>query len=496
MRTDNGEVDPQFAGTGLSIAIIGAGFSGLGLGIRLKQAGYENFTIYEQADGVGGTWRANTYPGCGCDVPSHLYSFSFAPKADWSSIYPGQAEILEYLESLVSKFGLEPHIRFRTEIKRCSFDEAHSRWRLVAENGEDSFADILVGATGPLSKPDDKKFEGMESFKGRIFHSAEWDHAVDLSGKTVALIGTGASAIQIAPAILPRTKRLFLFQRTPPWIFPRLDRAYSSDERRRFARQPWLRRLYRTAIYWKLESRAMSFLGSERIRKIGVRWAKQFIADSIPNPALRQKVTPDYELGCKRVLISDDYYSALNDSKLELVDEAVARFDTHGVMTRSGRHVPVDVAILATGFRATEFVSPLIVEGRDGADLSTLWRKAAESYLGTTVHHFPNLFTLVGPNTGLGHNSIIFMLEAQIHYVMQCIRRMGAGEFKRFEVLPRVQEGFVERIQADMTKTVWLSGCKSWYQSDDGRVFTLWPGFTWQYWLRTRRFRDGDYKLD
>jgi len=475
----------------LPIAILGAGFSGLGMAIRLKQAGIDSFTIFEAADGIGGTWRDNTYPGCACDVPSHLYSFSFERKADWTRKYSGQAEILEYLEHCVAKYGIAPHLRLSTRIARAVWE--NDEWVLTSERGEIFRARVVITGTGPLSRPNVPDLPGLDRFRGAAFHSARWDHSYDFRGKRVAVVGTGASAIQFVPEIAKEVEALHLYQRTPPWVVPKPDRAFRDVEKRVLARSALYAWLYRNAVYWSRESFAMGFVVDKRLMTVMEYFAKQHIERSIEDPALRAKVTPSYTLGCKRILISNDYYPALAQGNVSLHTTNVAALDENGVIDGEGTRRDVDAIVFGTGFDATDFLAPMEVVGRDGRDVNAAWKDGAEAYFGMSVAGFPNFFMLVGPNTGLGHNSIVFMIEAQVHYVMQCIERLQREDLRYLDVRTDRQREFNARIQERMKNAVWQSGCKSWYLEQSGKNSTLWPGFTFEYWLRTRRVDRADY---
>jgi len=477
------------------VAVIGSGFAGLGMAIRLKQAGITSFVVLEKAGDLGGTWRDNAYPGAACDVPSHLYCYSFEPKADWSRIFAPQAEILGYLRHCAEKHGLGAHIRFHSTVVRASWDDEAQLWRLALSDGTTLTALALVSGKGGLHVPAYPAIEGLDRFAGRAFHSAEWDHGCDLAGKRVAVIGTGASAIQVVPAIAERVARLHLFQRTPPWIMPRADRAYSALEQAIFAHVPAAQWLHRQRIYWSLEPRALGFVVDQRIMSLAEAAGRRFIAQSIADPQLRAAVTPHYTAGCKRILLSDDYYPALTRPNVELVTDAVRAIAPRAVVTADGREREVDAIVLCTGFRATDYLYGMTITGRGGRDLAAEWRDGARAHLGITVHGFPNLFLLMGPNTGLGHNSMIFMIEAQIGYALQAIQQLAGGRARSLEVRAEVQRAFDEALQARLAKSVWASGCQSWYLEPSGRNSTIWPGFTVEYWARTRRFAPGDHVL-
>jgi cation diffusion facilitator CzcD-associated flavoprotein CzcO len=475
----------------LDVAIIGAGFSGLCMAIKLKESGYQSFKIFEKASDLGGTWRDNRYPGCACDVPSHLYSFSFEQNPDWSRSFSPQAEIWRYMKACAGKHGILPHMRFNAGVASALYDESAQLWRLRLKDGETVTARTVVSGIGALHLPAFPKLKGLESFAGRSFHSSEWDESYDLTGKRVAVIGTGASAVQIVPNIADKVATLALFQRTPSWILPRMDRAYADKTKNRFRNFPFLQRLLRNVIYWVLESRALGFISKPGILKPAEKMARDYIARTIPDPALRAKLTPDYAIGCKRILISDDFYPALARPNVELVTDAIKEVTPQGIVTEDGKLRELDAIVFATGFRATELLSEMPVTGRGGRKLADDWKDGAQAYYGIAVAGYPNFFMLLGPNTGLGHNSVIFMIEAQVRYVMDCLR-WGAGEV---EVRADVQRDFNATIRAKMDRTVWKSGCRSWYLNADGSNSTIWPGFTVDYWWKTRRARRGDFEV-
>lgn len=477
------------------VVIAGSGFAGLCMGIRLKQAGIDSFTIYEQADGIGGTWYANNYPGAACDVQSFLYSFSFEPKHDWTRMFGPQAEILGYLNHCVDKYGLRPHIRLNSELTAARFDDASGLWTVTINGREKVQAHAVVSCIGGLSRPILPDIPGIDSFQGKKFHSARWDHGYDLAGKNVAVIGTGASAIQIVPQLAPIAKQLKLFQRTPPWIMPKPDREISGLERSLFRRFPALQRLFRRAIYWGLEARAIAFVQQPRMLRLAQNVARLHLRRQVKDPALRAKLTPNYTMGCKRVLISNDYYPALTRPNVEVVTEGIAEITPRGVRTRDGAEHAVDAIVFGTGFQAAEAMSPFAVTGRGGRDLNEVWREGPEAYLGAAVSGFPNMFMIVGPNTGLGHSSMVFMIESQAQYVLSAIQALRDPAVKFLDLKPDVQQRYNERLQKQMAGTVWATGgCVSWYQTASGKNTTLWPGFTFRFRQLTRRLRPEDYE--
>jgi cation diffusion facilitator CzcD-associated flavoprotein CzcO len=483
------------------VAILGAGFAGLAMGVRLKQAGLESFTIHEKASGVGGTWRDNSYPGAGCDIPSHLYSFSFDRKADWSRHYVEQPEILRYIEGCVDRFGLGPHVRFGSEIASARFVESAEAgepagvWRLTTTKGETSTTDVVVSGLGQLNRPSTPEIPGLADFAGKVFHSARWDHAHDLDGARVAVIGSGASAIQFVPRIAPRVGGLHLFQRSPNWILSRSDAAYADLTKAAFRRVPGLERAHRAGIFWAHEARGLALAGlSGRVIRVLVeRAARKHLEEHVADPALRAALTPDYPIGCKRVLISDDYYPALTRPNVEVVTAPIARIDRGGVVTTDGRRVDADTIIFATGFAARDFLAPLDIAGRGGARLSETWRYGAEAYLGAMVAGFPNLFMLYGPNTNLGHNSIIFMIECQVHWILRCLGELDARRRTWIDVRRDAMLASNLALDERLRDTVWAAGCESWYKTDGGKVTNNWPGLAARYWLATRRPRFQDF---
>jgi cation diffusion facilitator CzcD-associated flavoprotein CzcO len=468
------------------VVIIGAGFGGLGMGIELVRAGIHDFVILDKGDDVGGCWRENRYPGAACDVPSHLYSFSFEPQSTWSRKFAPQAEILTYLAHCADRYGLRPHLRLNAEVRAAEFDAASGEWVVETTDEKRLRARFLVTACGQLSRPAYPRIPGLDRFGGVRFHSAHWNHAYDLTGKRVAVIGTGASAIQFVPAIAPAVGQLHLFQRSAAYVLPKPDREYCALERSVYRWLPALLALSRGKIYLTNESRALAFFYYPRLLDL-YRWAfRRHLFRSVRDPALRRKLTPDYPLGCKRILISNDYYPALARPNVEVVTDAINEVDVRGVATADGRHRPVDAILFGTGFCATEFLAPMQVRGLDGRDLNVAWRDGAEAYLGMNVSGFPNLFILYGPNTNLGHNSIIYMLEGQIRYVLDCLRELQRSGIRHLDVRPEVQRRFNAGLQNQLSNSVWASGCTSWYQTASGRHTNNWPGFTFAYRRLTR----------
>jgi cation diffusion facilitator CzcD-associated flavoprotein CzcO len=478
-----------------SVAILGSGFSGLGMAIRLLGEGRRDFVVLERAHDVGGTWRDNTYPGCQCDIPSHLYSFSFAPNPNWTRAFPLQQEIWDYLRDCADRFGVRPHIHFGCEVEHAAWDEDVARWRIETSRGEMT-ADVLIAGPGGLSEPSIPPLPGLESFEGAVFHSAMWDHDHDLDGAKVAVVGTGASAIQFVPHIQPRVERLTVFQRTPPWIMPHLDRPIPARMRRLFRRFPAAQRAFRSLVYTLLEARVVGFVREPRVLKMGERIATKHMHAQVEDPELRRRLRPAYRLGCKRVLMSDTWYPALTQPNVEVVPSGITEVRPRGVVGDDGVEHEADTIIFGTGFQVADLPIANRVRGRDGRTLNDVWEGSPRAYLATTVAGFPNLFFLTGPNSGLGHNSIVFIIEAQIAYVLGALEAMDRAGAQVLEVRDEVQAAFNERLDERMQGTVWIQGgCASWYKDRTGRVHTLWPGSTLDFWRRTRRFDEESYRL-
>ncbi|HET7204031.1 MAG TPA: NAD(P)/FAD-dependent oxidoreductase [Steroidobacteraceae bacterium] len=480
----------------VEVAIVGAGFGGLCMAIQLLERGERNFVVLEQADDVGGTWRDNHYPGAECDVQSHLYSYSFAGKADWSQRYAGWDEIQQYILDVAARYGLRPYVRFRQRVTGLHFDAPTARWRVMTATGLELAARHVVLATGPLHVPHIPNIAGLERFQGRVFHSARWDGTYGFAGKRVASIGTGGSAIQYCPRIAPQVERLHVFQRTPAWVIPRDTRRYGVGARRRFARFDTWRKLHRARLYWTNESRVWPIFHPALARALQ-RVAAWNIRREVGDTDLARRLTPDYTIGCKRVLISNEWYPMFRRSNVELVTEGIREITTTGVVTSDGVERPVDCIVLGTGFVVDPriYMRDFAVAGLPGHELSRDWRAGAEAFYGISVSGYPNLHQLVGPNTALGHNSIIFMIEAQVHYVLECMRMLRERGADWLTVEPRAQTEFNARVQAGLRNTVWSTGCRSWYQQDDGRNFTIWPWSTWRYWLETRRVDASKYRF-
>lgn len=464
--------------------IIGTGFGGLGMAIALRAKGVDDIVILEKAQDVGGVWRDNRYPGAASDVPSHLYSFSFEPNPAWSHVFARQPEILAYLQHCARHYDLHRHIRFGAEVAQAVYDEASACWTVSLTDGRRVTARLLVSATGQLSRPAYPQLPGIDSFAGQQFHSATWQHDHDLRGRRVAVVGTGASAIQFVPAIAHQVAQLSVFQRSAAYVLPRPDRPYADWEQARFRHSPWTRRLHRASIYLRYESQALAFTRFKGLMTPAVAIPfRRLLREQVPDPALRARLMPDYPIGCKRILLSSDYLEVMARPNVTLVTEAISRVTPQGIETRDGCHHAVDTIIYGTGFAATEFLAPMRITGRGGQDLNDAWQGGAKAYLGLSVPGFPNFFMIYGPNTNLGHNSIVHMLESQIQHVMRCWQALQATPARSIEVRRKPFERHNVRLQQRLARTVW-NGCSSWYVDAAGHNSTNWPGFTLSYrWL-------------
>ena len=479
----------------LEVLILGAGFGGLGMGIALKKAGERRFAILEKAAEVGGCWRENTYPGAACDVPSHLYSFSFELNPKWTHTFSPQAEIHAYLKHCVEKYRLIEHFRFGCEVASARFDEQDSLWHVTLVNGQSLRSRLLITAMGQLSRPVMPKLKGIESFKGAAFHSAKWAHDVSLKDKRVAVVGTGASAIQFVPAIAPDVAHMKVFQRSASYILPRGNRKYSGTVQGLFAKFPALNRLHRLGIYLTYESRALAFTRFKGLMKVAAEKPFQSMLNrQVKDPALREKLIPDYPIGCKRLLLSSQYLRTMSRPNVELVTEGIDCVYENGIQTLDGTRHEVDAIIYGTGFAATDFLAPLHITGLNGLSLKEAWKQGARAHLGMTVPGFPNMFMLYGPNTNLGHNSIVYMLESQIRYVMRAFEEMRLQHAQRIELHEDTYQTYNDNIQSALGHTVW-NGCKSWYVDDKGHNSVSWPGFTLTYRWLTSNSRLNEFKF-
>ena len=494
MPTLDGSLHPLDARAGESPAaplralIIGAGFGGLGMALRLRANDIHDFIVLEAEAGVGGTWRVNTYPGAACDVPSSLYSFSFAQKLDWSHTYARQGEIRTYLEGLVEQGGLRPHLRVSTRALACAWDAERALWRVDSDDGRTRWSRTLIAAAGGLSQPALPSIPGLDRFAGPSFHTARWDHSVDLRGKRVGVIGTGASAIQVVPAIVDTVGQLTVFQRTPPWVLPRRDGPRSPALNRLRAAIPAVMHAERRLLWAAAELRVLGFVHEPRLMRAAQWLAAGHLRRSVPDPALRARLTPPFTLGCKRVLLSNDWYPAVQRPHARLVDDRITGVGPTGVCTVGVDGVEtlheVDVLICATGFAAANAVPAFGVAGREGRTLAAAWAAGPEAWHGTLVHGFPNLFLIVGPNTGLGHSSMILMIEAQITLILDALQRLERHRWVEVRESAQTTENI--DLQNRLRKTIWATGCGSWYIAADGRNTTLWPGSTARFAHRLR----------
>ncbi|ANY08084.1 flavin-containing monooxygenase [Pseudonocardia sp. HH130630-07] len=474
--------------------IVGSGFAGLGAAIRLDGAGRRDWVLLEKAGTLGGTWRDNVYPGCACDVESHLYSFSFFPHDGWTRTFARQAEIRSYLEDVADHYRLRDRVRFGAHVTGAEWDGTH--WDVTLADGDVLRARYVVFGTGALHEPAVPEIEGLSGFAGAAFHSAQWDPSVDLRGKRVAVIGTGASAIQFVPAIAPEAGHLTLFQRTAPWVLPKPDKPIPERTRRAFRRVPGLRRAYRAALYWRHEAMVVGFL-HPRVMRIAERVARLYLRRAFAgDDALRRAVTPDFTMGCKRVLMSNDYYPALRRADVTVETTGIARITERGVVTTDGAEHPCDVIVFGTGFRVGDGMSRMTITGRDGVKLADAWQDGPQALYGTTVAGFPNLFSVVGPNTGLGHSSMVLMIESQLNYVLGAMDLVDRHRAVAVDTRRDVQDAHNADLQARLGAAVWGSGgCASWYLDAHGRNRTLWPGYTFDFRRRTRRVDPAAHEL-
>lgn len=476
--------------------IIGAGFGGIGLAIQLQKNNLGDVKIWEKQAELGGTWFDNQYPGCACDIASNLYSFSFYKNPNWSRRFAPQEEILAYLKDCADHFNITKDIELNHEITSACWNQETQRWQVKSKCGDEIEAKFLISATGQLNIPVIPNFAGMDTFEGPVFHSARWDNQYDFTDKNVAVVGTGASAIQFVPEIVKQAKQVTLFQRSAPYVLKKPDGPYSESEKHLFKKFPITQSLSRWRIWLKNE---LNFFGF-RYFKSGMQimrsnWKKQMHA-AVKDPELRKKLTPDYQLGCKRILLSNNYYDAMQKDNLYLNTQGVSKVTPNSVIDSKGEEFKADVILAGTGFDTTNFLTPINVKGRLDEDIHSLWKGGAEAYLGTSVHGFPNFFMLYGPNTNLGHSSMIFMIEAQFNYIIESLKYMRKHNQSVLEVRKDVQDKFNKELQASLKKTVWSTGCSSIYVNDQGKNVTNWGGFTATFWLKTRRFNPSKYYFD
>jgi cation diffusion facilitator CzcD-associated flavoprotein CzcO len=476
--------------------IIGSGFSGLGMAVALQKQGVD-FLILEKANEVGGTWRDNTYPGAACDVPSHLYSFSFAPKPDWPQVFSYQPDIFDYLKSVADKFGLRRSVRFGQRVERAHWDDNEYRWHVFTDTGQEYVTQFLISGAGALHIPSLPDIPGLETFDGPVFHTAQWDHSVDLRGKRVAVIGTGASAIQVVPELGKIAGEVQLYQRTPAWIKPRINFAFPDSVKRAFKFVPGVRAALRAGTYWALDARAFALAKHPWLLKFAEQYYKLNMRRYVRDPKLRKKLTPTYRAGCKRILVSDNFYQAVADPKTDVITNGIARVTRDGIVTVDGTERHVDAIVCATGFHVTDWYTYIELKGAGGEDIGDRWtREGVMAHRGITVADVPNLFLLLGPNTGLGHNSVVFMIESQIGYVANAIGAADRLDAQALAPTRDAQDRFNDELQHDLATTVWnTGGCQSWYMDEHGVNRSLWSGFASEYWLATRKFKTSEYKF-
>lgn len=480
----------------MDIVVVGSGFAGLGMGIRLRRAGRHDFLILEQASSLGGTWRDNVYPGCACDVPSPLYSYSFAQNPRWSRLFSPQPEILGYLADTARREGLEPHLRYDATVTAATYDAIAQVWRVDVNGAASYTCRALVLGVGALHVPQVPALSRLADYRGTTFHSSAWRHDEDLTGKRVAVVGTGASAVQIVPEIARVAGHLDVYQRTPAWILPKPDRRIGVDEQRLYQRYPLAQRALRDLLYWVLEVRGMGFTVSPRLASTLAGVSRRHLARQVPDHELRDKLTPHYQIGCKRLLISSHFYPALQRPNVDLVTDTIDGFTPTGLRTIEGTERPADTVVFATGFNLQANLECIRVTGIDGHTLEEVWaEQGVNAHLGLMVSGFPNLFMLLGPNTGLGHNSVVFMIEAQIGFVLRALAALDSAGARRLDIRADAQRRSVRKVQDRLTGTVWQSGCRSWYLDASGRNYAIWPRTSLHYWLALRRLERRDYEF-
>lgn len=476
-----------------SIGIIGAGPGGMALGILLQKAGFQNFTVFDREDGVGGTWRINTYPGLACDVKSHLYSFSFDQNATWSRLWSGQAEILAYFERCAEKYGLGTHLELGTEISSARWNPEDRTWRLETTTGAVHTFDVVVSAVGLFTRPTMPTLDQEEPFAGALIHTARWDHTLDLVDKSVAVLGTGSTAAQLVPEVVKVARRVYSIQRSPTWVFPKPDRAYTARERWVFAHVPFAMKVHRTRMWLRSEANiSVIEHGSDKTAEFRTI-ASTLLETTVADPELRRRLTPETPIGCKRLVFSSDFIPALTASHVEVVASPARALRARSLVTEDGRELDVDVVICATGYAAADYLGQLEVTGEDAVSLGECWRDGAYAYLGMTVPGFPNFFMLYGPNTNVGSNSVIFMLEAQARYVVRALKYLRRHDRSYLAVRAQTMADFIARIDEWMDGTVWTTRCNNYFRASNGRVVTQWPRSARDFWRMTRRFRAGDY---
>jgi cation diffusion facilitator CzcD-associated flavoprotein CzcO len=474
--------------------VVGAGFAGVGAAVMLKRAGYEDVTVFERGDRVGGVWNHNTYPGAACDVPSHLYEFSFEPNPRWSRRYAPQGEIQQYLEDLALRHGVLDRIRTGTEVTQASWDEDRAKWTLQTSAGTHA-ADVLLTACGQLSVPKLPALPGLDRFEGPAFHTAEWRHDVELEGRRVAVIGTGCSAVQTVPAIQPIVAQVDVYQRSPGWTIPKMDFPYSERAKRLFERFPLLQRLDRTAVFAFMELGALGMTSRPGVLRAFRSVGRNQINRAIKEPELRARVTPSDEIGCKRIMLTDEWYPTLTKHNVQLITDPIAEVTATGVRLRDGSERPTDVLVFATGFQTHGFVAPMEIVGTGGRTLAEEWSPVAHAYLGLSVPSFPNMFLLYGPNTNGGTGSVIYTIEAGMNHVIAALHELERSSARRIEVRPETAASFDRELRSALADTVWHTGCTSWYLDENGNDPNQWPWLWSSYRRRTARIQPGDYEL-
>lgn len=463
------------------------------MAINLLKEGINDFVLLERSDTIGGTWRDNTYPGAACDVVSHLYSYSFEPNPDWSRMFAPQKEIQAYLVHCVDKYGLRPYIRFGMDVTGGTYDKFNACWNVHVNGCQDVIASLWVNAMGPLNRAVTPQMPGLETFSGNVFHTSHWNHECDLTGQRVAVIGTGASAVQVIPNIAQKASELHVFQRSAAWVIHKSDREMRSWEKKLFRAVPIAQKLVRWLFYWINEATVIVLAKRPSLTRVIQKMALKHMHRSKLSPELKAKLTPNYIIGCKRILPSNNYYPTFARPNVHLHTDAIDRIDANGVKLINEGLKAVDVIIFATGFMAAEFPESFVVKGADGQRMSHVWKNGPKAYFGTTLSGFPNMFFIIGPNTGLGHSSIVLMIEAQVDYILSIIQTMERKKAIAVDVRQEVQDIFNEEIQSRLTNTVWNSGCVSWYRTSAGKNTSLWPGFTFEFISRTKKVNQKDY---
>lgn len=480
--------------TPLMVVIVGSGFSGIGMAVKLRQARIADFIVFEKAERIGGTWRDNTYPGAGCDIPSPLYSFSFEQNFDWPRFFSTQADILRYQQHVIEKHGLMQHIRLNCEVQRASFDEASGLWNIETSQGDKVAARVLVTATGQLNRPAYPKIAGLELFRGKMFHSARWNHDYDLCGKRIGIVGTGASAIQFVPHVVTKAAHVTLFQRTPPYILPKLDRQFTGFDRWLYRTVPAVRSLSRGIVFVLLELMGFALLKFRPLAAAIKGACLVHLWLRVRDPELRRKLTPNYVFGCKRFLVDSKFYGAVTQPNVKLITKCITQIGSNYIQTDDGVKHAVDAIILGTGFASQDFIAPMKVYGLKGQELNAAWSEGAYAYRGITVSGFPNLFLLYGPNTNLGYSSIIYILESQIRYAMGAIKTLHRAPGTFVDIKSEVQQRFNDNLQQSLRKSVWGGSCSSWYITANGKVTSNWSGLAFTYRIITRYFDSQNYQ--